>query len=1421
MHDSINLLSRVNCPREAQSGSRYLVSVDLEHGLEPDQWPYDDEEYPVTCFLDAGPGFALEPAGDSTILVHRFGGSYGPARFWLTAREPGPAMIRYVLVNGAGLPIATETLPEIRIVEQARPATVTRVAAPETVPPMPRAQPHPRAEPAERVFRWLFLGDLHERRQGIQASSSRPEIIEDIRRQVAGQGIDAVIVAGDISMSAHPDQFAMAAVLLNEIRRVSAETEESWPPVIVVPGNHDADRAAGETLVAAADWERDANLRQKFWTDREHPARRAVEQAFGPYEGGRYQIGMPGAPVRGLLPGDCATSLKIRGLRVGIVGLNDSFLSPFIGSERRRRTDLHRSQLEAVCGTDLAGWAAAHDLRILVTHHSPEWLISPTRERFSIDIAPRWLFDIRLYASIHRGDPIIEMRDGVMGCNAAPKTEARRDMVNAYRIGEAKLSERGLAVRMQTRIERDSVWVPDVSERTDRDGARTETVPPRPDPPTQAAEPPITPSAPASSELARLRSTLSVALLARAGLLADATEAGSTIDPRAIDPQLWGALADAGVLENRGPDEWIFSGNLQVQLMQHLDGEGRLAGINVLWVDDQPNNNARYEEQLRDEGATVDLATSTEDALAALNRKRYDLIISDMARGADKDAGFGLMRALHERSVSTPVIIFALGFAADASRRRAAIRSGAFACTADGIELLQWINEATGRTTTTPLSAQQRELLEKLGSANLEDARQALESPEAAAEKVLASTTDLDSALQALLRVMQAVAGSGVNQVIRVEGNTLRVVAAVLDQDKGNSQYKTADWDGLIGRAARTGELTWVPDVSADSSYIAVEPATRSEFVIPLKATGLINRVGVINLEMDQVNALEEYERRWLQRFCAPFGDRLVLEEMQSPETKIMAAATAAEAAGSYDFAIVVGVDHAFPAPASEAGAQQFRGWLVDPAGGNLPADNVHVMLGTAGTKEAFMRAAESVLSAPRVRRLYLYLAGHIFAEDKTSSLFDMEYRLPQSRPAELSNLFGSFATRGSFNEIVVLLERSGTSPPGLGQDSNMHVLFAPFAARSRADLAFFFARGLSGEPSRRLTPLFIQGMQGAAARGEAGQVTSESMLRFLRSKHVTADIWLADNMPLRPARATVSIIFPPAMASGTVRIFAADEERLIAERQLEPGAATSHFYLPVGSYIARHVESGTSIQLKVERTPDYIEGILQPPERPPGLEISRQSFDMLVNSEAGSQHSYEARLMQPMIASPDGGIAIGIGYDLGTRSDAQIRADWHGRIDDKTLERLLAVQGQKGRIAQAALHTIRDIQIPYDAAVAVFERTLAEFAIVAPKTFPGIERLPPDARGALLSLIYNVGTSMAGPRRAAMRAIRKEVAEESPSLDRLADLVANLQLGASFRSVQQRRRLEAELIRHSKRAYDPSELLRLYPDTAIESRMR
>lgn len=115
-------------------------------------------------------------------------------------------------------------------------------------------------------------------------------------------------------------------------------------------------------------------------------------------------------------------------------------------------------------------------------------------------------------------------------------------------------------------------------------------------------------------------------------------------------------------------------------------------------------------------------------------------------------------------------------------------------------------------------------------------------------------------------------------------------------------------------------------------------------------------------------------------------------------------------------------------------------------------------------------------------------------------------------------------------------------------------------------------------------------------------------------------------------------------------------------------------------------------------------------------------------------------------------GVTVGVGYDCGYNSRAVILADWRKLIG---AERLAATAGITGQAAKPRALQVRDIVIKWGLASEVFDATtLTKFWQLTRRTFPGFDDLRPNAQAALLSLVFNRGASLAGPRRAEMRAL-------------------------------------------------------------------
>ncbi len=121
------------------------------------------------------------------------------------------------------------------------------------------------------------------------------------------------------------------------------------------------------------------------------------------------------------------------------------------------------------------------------------------------------------------------------------------------------------------------------------------------------------------------------------------------------------------------------------------------SGSTVLWVDDRPNNNIYERQALEALGISFSLATSTDEALKYISRKRFDVIISDMGRPPDPRAGYTLLDKLRASGDKTPFIIYASSRAPEhvAESRQ----HGAIGCTNNPNELFEMVLFALSLTT--------------------------------------------------------------------------------------------------------------------------------------------------------------------------------------------------------------------------------------------------------------------------------------------------------------------------------------------------------------------------------------------------------------------------------------------------------------------------------------------------------------------------------------------------------------------------------------------------------------------------------------------------------------------------------------------------------------------------------------------------
>jgi len=204
---------------------------------------------------------------------------------------------------------------------------------------------------------------------------------------------------------------------------------------------------------------------------------------------------------------------------------------------------------------------------------------------------------------------------------------------------------------------------------------------------------------------------------------------------------------------------------------------------------------------------------------------------------------------------------------------------------------------------------------------------------------------------------------------------------------------------------------------------------------------------------------------------------------------------------------------------------------------------------------------------------------------------------------------------------------------------------------------------------------------------------------------------------------------------------------------------------------------------------------------------LSKKSLDLILEFEVGGGENYYNKFLKnPTWPEGQSGVTIGVGYDLGYVNKAEFSEDWKDLPKD-IFDRLYKVVGIKGYNAKNLVKGLKDISIAWDLALKVFNnKTVTKFWNLTKQTFPNFDNLPEDAKGGLVSLVFNRGNALEGDRRREMKLIRdgmKLVSTfDQKALAFIANQIRNMKriwIGGSIEKGMSRRRdAEAKLIEES-----------------------
>jgi GH24 family phage-related lysozyme (muramidase) len=154
----------------------------------------------------------------------------------------------------------------------------------------------------------------------------------------------------------------------------------------------------------------------------------------------------------------------------------------------------------------------------------------------------------------------------------------------------------------------------------------------------------------------------------------------------------------------------------------------------------------------------------------------------------------------------------------------------------------------------------------------------------------------------------------------------------------------------------------------------------------------------------------------------------------------------------------------------------------------------------------------------------------------------------------------------------------------------------------------------------------------------------------------------------------------------------------------------------------------------------------------------SPEALGLILEYEVGGGKSYyEKFLAKPTWPGGASGMTLGIGVDCGYYTPAELEKIFNF-LPKKQLEIVKGASGKRGQAGKDYTNQYKNsgIVITWDQAINIFNNLIwPKFAKLAEKAFPQLDKLCDNAYGAIVSLVFNRGSSLVGDSRREMREVK------------------------------------------------------------------
>jgi GH24 family phage-related lysozyme (muramidase) len=170
-------------------------------------------------------------------------------------------------------------------------------------------------------------------------------------------------------------------------------------------------------------------------------------------------------------------------------------------------------------------------------------------------------------------------------------------------------------------------------------------------------------------------------------------------------------------------------------------------------------------------------------------------------------------------------------------------------------------------------------------------------------------------------------------------------------------------------------------------------------------------------------------------------------------------------------------------------------------------------------------------------------------------------------------------------------------------------------------------------------------------------------------------------------------------------------------------------------------------------------------------MKLNDKGIEFIVAEETGGRAYYE-KVYKSTFTWPGGysGPTAMVGIDIGYYTEEEVDKIFKPITDSGELSLIRGGRGLKGLNAKEYTVKLRGITFTWEEAIQTFkEFILPKFTNLTERAFPGVSALHENAQAAMVSLVFNRGTSFKGSSRTEMLELKNIIAS-SKDYERMAE---------------------------------------------------